>query len=84
MTILSNKKNKPINVNSRAFKNAQIKSRQSVKKTNNLKIKLRLKSCWTWLEHGTKISANKFYHVSELGNIYILNCSFGDCGSIAS
>ena len=39
MTTLSNKKNKPINVNSRASKNAQIKSRQSVKKTNNPKNK---------------------------------------------
>jgi len=39
MTILSNKKNKPINVNSRASKNTQIKSRQSVKKTNNPKNK---------------------------------------------
>jgi len=39
MTILSNKKNKPINVNSRASKNAKIKPRQSVKKTNNPKNK---------------------------------------------
>ena len=39
MTILPNKKNKLINVNSRASKNAQIKSRQSVKKTNNSKNK---------------------------------------------
>ena len=39
MTKSSNKKNKPINVNSRASKNAQIKSRQSVKKTNNPKNK---------------------------------------------
>ena len=39
MTILSNKKNKTINVNRRASKNAQIKSRQSVKKTNNPKNK---------------------------------------------
>ena len=39
MTILSNKKNKPVNVNSRASKNAQIKSRQSVKKKNNPKNK---------------------------------------------
>lgn len=39
MTILSNKKNKLINVNSRASKNAQIKSRQSVKKKNNPKNK---------------------------------------------
>ena len=35
MTRSSNKKNKPINVNCRASKNAQIKSRQSVKTTNN-------------------------------------------------
>jgi hypothetical protein len=39
MTILSNKKNKPINVNRRASKNAQIKSPQRVKKTNNSKNK---------------------------------------------
>jgi len=39
VTILSNKKNKTINVNRRASKNAQIKSRQSVKKTNNSKNK---------------------------------------------
>jgi len=39
MTILPNKKNKLINVNSRASKNAQIKSRQSVKKKNNPKNK---------------------------------------------
>jgi len=39
MTKLSNKKNKPINVNSRASKNAQIKSRQSVKKKNSQKNK---------------------------------------------
>ena len=39
MTTLSNKKNKLISVNSRASKNAQIKSRQSVKKTNNPKNK---------------------------------------------
>ena len=39
MTILPNKKNKPINVNSRASKNAKIKPRQSVKKTNNPKNK---------------------------------------------
>jgi len=39
MIILSNKKNKPINVNSRVSKNAQIKSRQSVKKTKNPKNK---------------------------------------------
>jgi len=39
MTKSSNKKNKPINVNSRASKNAQIKSRQSVKKKNNPKNK---------------------------------------------
>jgi hypothetical protein len=39
MTILSNKKNKPINVNRRASKNAQIKPRQSVKKINNSKNK---------------------------------------------
>ena len=39
MTILSNKKNKLINVKSRACKNAQIKSRQSVKKKNNPKNK---------------------------------------------
>jgi hypothetical protein len=47
MIILSNKKNKPINVNSRASKNAQIKSRQSVKKKIAKKIKHHLKSCWT-------------------------------------
>ena len=35
MTRSSHKKNKPININSKAPKNAQIKSRQSVKKTNN-------------------------------------------------
>ena len=39
MTISSNKKNKPINVKSRAFKNAQIKSRQSIKKINKPKNK---------------------------------------------
>ena len=39
MTILPNKKNKPINVNSRASKNSKIKPRQSVKKTNNPKNK---------------------------------------------
>ncbi|MCS5544384.1 MAG: hypothetical protein NZ731_00445 [Gammaproteobacteria bacterium] len=39
MTRSSNKKNKPMNVNSRASKNTQIKSRQSVKKTNNPKNK---------------------------------------------
>ena len=39
MTKSSNKKNKPINVNSRASKNAQIKSRQSAKKKNNPKNK---------------------------------------------
>ena len=39
MTILSKKKNKLINVNSRASKNAQIKARQSVKKKNNPKNK---------------------------------------------
>ena len=39
MTILSNKKNKPSNVNRRASKNAQIKSRKRVKKTNNPKNK---------------------------------------------
>jgi len=39
MTILSNKKNKPINVNTRASKKAQIKSRQSVKKKNSQKNK---------------------------------------------
>ena len=39
MTILSNKKNKLINVKNRASKNAQIKSRQSVKKKNNPKNK---------------------------------------------
>ena len=39
MTILSNKKNKTISVNRRASKNAQIKPRQSVKKTNNSKNK---------------------------------------------
>ncbi|MCL0044921.1 hypothetical protein M1N16_01685 [Nitrospinaceae bacterium] len=40
MTKSSNKKNKPINVNRRASKNAPIKSRQSVKKTNNPKNKV--------------------------------------------
>ena len=39
MTRSSHTKNKPININSRASKNAQIKSRQSVKKTNNPKNK---------------------------------------------
>ena len=39
MTKSSNKKNKPINVNSRASKNAKIKSRQSAKKKNNPKNK---------------------------------------------
>jgi len=39
MITLTNKKNKPINVNSRASKNAQIKSPKSVKKTNNPKNK---------------------------------------------
>ena len=39
MTRSSHKKNKPININSRASKNAQIKSRPSVKKTNNPKNK---------------------------------------------
>jgi len=39
MTRSSYTKNKPININSRASKNAQIKSRQSVKKTNNPKNK---------------------------------------------
>jgi len=39
MTRSSNKKNKPINVNIRASKKAQIKSRQSVKKKNNQKNK---------------------------------------------
>ena len=39
MTRSSNKKNKPMNVNSRASKNTQIKFRQSVKKTNNPKNK---------------------------------------------
>ena len=39
ITMLSNKKNKPINVNSRASKNAQIKPRQSAKKKNNPKNK---------------------------------------------
>ena len=39
MTKSSNKKNKPINVNRRASKNAHIKPRQSVKKTNNSKNK---------------------------------------------
>ena len=39
MTMLSNKKNKPINLNSRASRNIKIKSRQSVKKTNNPKNK---------------------------------------------
>ena len=39
MTKSSNKKNKPINVSRRASKNTQIKSRQSVKKTNNSKNK---------------------------------------------
>ena len=37
MTMLSNKKNKPINVNSRASRNIKIKPRQSIKKTNNQK-----------------------------------------------
>ena len=39
MIIFSNKKNKPIDVNSRASKNSKIKSRQSVKKKNNPKNK---------------------------------------------
>ncbi len=39
MTMLSNKKNKPINVNSRASRNIKIKSRQSIKKTSNQKNK---------------------------------------------
>ena len=39
MTLLANKKNKPINANRRASKNAHIKSRQSVKKKNNPKNK---------------------------------------------
>jgi len=39
MTRSSHKKNKPIDVNSRASKNAKIKSRQSVKKKNNPKNK---------------------------------------------
>jgi hypothetical protein len=39
MTMLSNKKNKPINLNSRASRNIKIKSRQSIKKTSNQKNK---------------------------------------------
>ena len=39
MTILPNKKNKPINVKGKASKNAKIKSRQSTKKKNNPKNK---------------------------------------------
>ena len=39
MTMLLNKKNKPINVNSRASRNIKIKSRQSIKKTSNQKNK---------------------------------------------
>ena len=46
MTLLPNKKNKLINVNSRASKNAQIKPRQHIKKKKQ-KIKYHLKSCWT-------------------------------------
>jgi len=39
MTRSSNKKNKPINLNIRASKKAQIKSRKSVKKKNGQKNK---------------------------------------------
>jgi len=39
MTRSSNKKNKPININIRASKKAQIKSRKSVKKKNSQKNK---------------------------------------------